>query len=77
MWQSTIKIAFEPEFTPSFRQFIKDNVSPEFTSDDEKKHQYFVNGIEEAMEESEKSFMEGDKNILKELNKQEIEYVEF
>lgn len=77
MWESTIKIAFEPKFTISFRQFIRDNVSPEFTRDDEKKHQYFVSGIEEAMKESGKNFMEGDKNILEELNNQEIEYVEF
>lgn len=77
MWENTIKIAFEPKFTTSFKQFIRDNVSPEFTRDDEKKHQYFVSRIEEAMEESGKSFMEGDKNILEELNNQEIEYVEF
>lgn len=77
MWESIIKIAFEPKFTFSFKEFIKNNVSPEFTRDDEKKHQYSVSRIEEIMEESGESFMENDKNILEELNNQKIEYVEF
>ena len=77
MWQSVIKIAYLPEFSPSFKKFIKDNVSPEFTSDDEQKHQYFVSGIEEAMEESELTFMEGDRTIIGQLSENKIEYVEF
>ena len=77
MWQSIIKIAYLPEFSPSFKKFIKDNVSPEFTSEDGDKHQYFVGGIEEAMEESELTFMEGDRTLIGQLFKNKIEYVEF
>ena len=78
MWKSTIKIAFQPQFTASFKKFIKYNVSPEFTSEDEKSHQYFVDGITDAVSDNEDlSFMQGDLNILKELENQEIEYVEF
>lgn len=77
LWESTIKIAFKPHFTESFKQFIKKEVSPEFTSDDEKTHQYFVSSIEDATEQSNVNFMEEDLNILGQLFKEGIEYVEF
>ena len=77
MWKSTIKIAYIPQFTASFRKFIKENVSPEFTSEDGKTHQYFVSGIDDAMSEHNVVFMQSDLDIMKELEAQEIEYVEF
>lgn len=75
MWKSTIKIAYQPMFTPLFKKFIVNNVNPGYENEDSKI--YSVDIIEEAMRESGMSFMEGDKNIMAELENQEIEYVEF
>lgn len=75
MWKSTIKIAYHPLFTPSFKKFIIEHVNPGYENEDSKV--YSVDFIENAMEESKMSFTEGDKNILQELENQQIEYVEF
>lgn len=75
MWKSTIKIAYQPMFTHLFKKFIINNVNPGYENEDSKV--YSVDFIEEAMRDSGMSFMEGDKNIIEELGKQEIEYVEF
>ena len=49
MWQSIVKVAYKPEFSASFKKFIRDNVSPEFIDADGEGHQFFVPAIEDLI----------------------------
>ena len=52
MWQSIVKVAYKPEFSASFKKFIRDSVSPEFIDADGEGHQFFVPAIEDQVDQA-------------------------
>ena len=79
MWQSIVKVAYKPEFSASFKKFIRDNVSPEFINIDGEGYQFFVPAIEDQVDQATQrgeEFKVHNLKILKALLDQRIEYVE-
>jgi hypothetical protein len=79
MWQSLFKVALNPEFTPGFKRFIREQVTPAMQNDDNisgKSGQYEVGLIQESMDESNEKFDNQDLMVMTELHKESIEFVE-
>lgn len=79
MWQSLFKVALNPEFTPGFKRFIREQVTPAMQNDDDvsgKSCQYEVDLIQESMDDSNEKFDNQDLMVMTELHKKSIEFVE-
>jgi hypothetical protein len=79
MWQSLFKVALNPEFTPGFKRFIREQVTPAMQNDDDisgKSGQYEVGLIQESMDDSNEKFDNQDLMVMTKLHKESIEFVE-
>jgi hypothetical protein len=79
MWQSLFKVALNPEFTPGFKRFIREQVTPAMQNDDDisgKSGQYEIGLIQESMDDSNEKFDNQDLMVMTKLHKESIEFVE-
>jgi hypothetical protein len=73
MAHTLIITAFQPDFTPSFKAWIKKNISPSMVNPQDEERTYYL----EAILEENPLRNEDDELLIKELQSQNVEYVEF
>jgi hypothetical protein len=73
MAHTLIITAFQPDFTPSFKAWIKKNISPSMVNPNDEECSYNL----EAIVEDASVISEEDYSLIIELQSQNVEYVEF
>jgi hypothetical protein len=73
MAHTLIITAFQPDFTPSFKAWIKKNISPSMVNPNDEECSYCLETIEDNIE----TISLEDSLLIKELQSQNVEYVEF
>lgn len=71
-----LKIAYLPEISADAKNFIKNNINPSMTSTDESSFQYSLDFVLSALEDYHELYAM-DYVYLKNLEVQEIQYIEF
>lgn len=81
MAHTLIIVAYEPAFTMEFRCWIKTNITPSMISQDETTSHYSLDFITTQLEEQEdkenRPLFQKDASLLKQLQNEKVEYVEF
>lgn len=73
MSHTLIITAFQPNLTPSFKDWIKKNISPSMVNPNDEECSYNLETILDAIE----VISLDDSILIKELQSQNVEYVEF
>jgi hypothetical protein len=73
MAHTLIITAFQPDFTPSFKAWIKKNISPSMVNPNDEECSYNLDTI---LDET-PAISEEDSLLIAELQSQNVEYVEF
>lgn len=77
MAHSLIITAYNPDFTPIFKAWIKKHIKPSMiNADDDSEKSYFLQTIIQESQETH-ALTEEDNIYIKELLSQNVEYVEF
>lgn len=77
MAHSLILTAYNPNFTPSFKAWVKKNINPSMiNADDDSEKSYFLQTIVDESAGS-SALTQEDSSYMQELLNQNVEYVEF
>ena len=76
MWENTVTIAINPEFSKNLIERIKQNITPELKRTEGKGDQYFVDEIISFIELNPQYIVAQDLHILRELRLSKINFIQ-